>query len=391
MTLRFLRAACAAALLWPLAAAAIDDRVSLSQATPGTVRPAIWRVEASCIDEVGEVELLRPAPGALELRALPQPACAAPAATSYWTRHPSLTWHGPIKLPDGDYTFTWSRTVTLPGGKAGKLAVRRAFALQGGRLVTPAHEHFKAWYRTLAGREADGGGLAYWTSVHETLALAGATPQDALRMVAIAFAQSPEVVARAGTDADWVDKLFRAFLGRDSDPEARVYWARRVQSAGRLGVARALLQSPEGAARLAGAPGTAPVARPEVADALAIFDGLAPGAADLAEMNRRITRFMASACVGGDSPDYVLAYREAVREMAAQVPASLPPKDRVAGLYEAIFGRAPDEPGGAYWSGRLERGEATWMQVAETMLTLPDVEPLLRRKAAAYCAPLTPR
>ena len=385
-----LRALAATAMLWPLAAAALDDRLSFSQDARGGVRVAIWRVEATCRDVVGEVSLHRTASDALELRAAPQPPCPMPKSTDLWTRYPSLSWHEARKLADGNYTFTWKRWIRGASGRTQAVEVRRAFSLEGGRLATPATKAIAVWYRALAGREGDAGGLAYWTGMAETFGLTGASPQEALRLTALAFAQSPEVLGRAGTEADWVTKLFVAFIGRDVDPAAKAYWTGRAVATGRMAVARALLQSPEGLARIAAQVEAQGASRPEVADAMAILGGLAPLAPDVSMANQLVTRFMAAACVNGESPEYVDTYRAAVREAATQVPAMMGPKDRVAGLYEAIFGRAPDEAGAAYWSGRLERGEASWAQVTDTMVTLPEVEPLLRRKGAAYCAYVTP-
>lgn len=93
----------------------------------------------------------------------------------------------------------------------------------------------EAWvrdlYRTLLGREADAGGVAYWSG---TVAAGGSTGA-----VALPFYQSEES-CRAR-----VAELYRTLLGRDPDPVGLASWPAVVRAQGDLALAGFLVSSTE--------------------------------------------------------------------------------------------------------------------------------------------------
>ena len=100
----------------------------------------------------------------------------------------------------------------------------------------------REFYQGGLGRDADPGGLAFWTNELKTGAL---TPRDFV----FAITGSSEGQARYGqqTDGQYVDSVYANALGRQSDPGGHAAWTNLLQSGcARADVMAAITQSPEG-------------------------------------------------------------------------------------------------------------------------------------------------
>ncbi len=80
-------------------------------------------------------------------------------------------------------------------------------------------------YRKALGREADGGGRGYWVDT-----MAGGL---AYELLGTHFYGSTEYVNRSGgTNASFVDALYRDILGREADAAGRTYWIDQMSTGG---------------------------------------------------------------------------------------------------------------------------------------------------------------
>ena len=105
------------------------------------------------------------------------------------------------------------------------------------------------YYRTILGREPEPGGREHWVRT-----IQGGTP---IATVAAGFYASQENYQKVqneipGTgepDAEWVESLYLALLGRAADPDGRAAWVREARAQGRLAVTVPFYASPETLAR----------------------------------------------------------------------------------------------------------------------------------------------
>ena len=117
---------------------------------------------------------------------------------------------------------------------------RLAALLDGRRRKHQQHRdgarcYSKPDYLKILGRAADSDGLSYWTKKMD----AATTDQQ----LAAELAASDEVYAKAGgTNAAWVDSLYKPLLNRTADAGGETYWVGRLtagasRSAVALGIA----------------------------------------------------------------------------------------------------------------------------------------------------------
>ena len=81
----------------------------------------------------------------------------------------------------------------------------------------------KRLYKICLDREADENGLSYWNGMLRRNECSGAT-------AAHGFIFSPEFVNKNHSDADFVEYLYQAFMGRASEPNGKAYWLERMAS-----------------------------------------------------------------------------------------------------------------------------------------------------------------
>ena len=100
----------------------------------------------------------------------------------------------------------------------------------------------RQFYQGALGRDADPGGLAFWTNELKTGAL---TPRDFV----LCLTGSPEGQSRYGQqgDSQYVDSVYANALGRQADPGGHAAWTGLLQAGCARGdVMAAIAQSPEG-------------------------------------------------------------------------------------------------------------------------------------------------
>lgn len=98
-----------------------------------------------------------------------------------------------------------------------------------------------ATYDAVLGRNPDLGGLGYWVN-----ALADGRSTDT--SFTVGLYASDEYAARTDV-AGWVDRLYRALLGRPADPAGLAHWSGLHAARGRAWVTRQLYASPEASQR----------------------------------------------------------------------------------------------------------------------------------------------
>jgi len=100
----------------------------------------------------------------------------------------------------------------------------------------------RQFYQGGLGRDANQGGLSFWTNELKAGAM---TPRDFV----MAITGSSEAQARYGqqTDAQYVNSVYANALGRQADPGGQAAWTGLLQSGCARGdVMAAITQSPEG-------------------------------------------------------------------------------------------------------------------------------------------------
>lgn len=202
-------------------------------------------------------------------------------------------------------------------------------------------------YKGLLGRGADAGGM---TSADARLA-AGAGKAA----VAASLIGSAEYVARQGTQSDdkFVSTLYQGLTGRPVDVAGAAGWmAQLAQGASRGSVAVGIADSAESKAYLA--PATAQVFARDAAGTMAH---------ELYEMG--LGREVELSALASFKSSYASM---TATQLAASVAGSQEFSNRHAGLtsfgyvsslYHDGFGRAPDAASATYWTGRLDAGTAT--------------------------------
>jgi outer membrane protein assembly factor BamB len=97
-------------------------------------------------------------------------------------------------------------------------------------------------YESILRRPADDAGLAYWSSRPGGILHAN-------RILDALYASDEYYDGAGGTDAGWVQALYRDALGRPAQSGEETYWATRASSIGRKRVAASIDGSPESADR----------------------------------------------------------------------------------------------------------------------------------------------
>ena len=85
------------------------------------------------------------------------------------------------------------------------------------------------YYGSILSRTADGDGVAFWESEVDRVVALGADPNDVLHALSVSFFNSTEYKSRVLTDAQFVDNLYQAYLGRDADIAGQEYWVSQLQ------------------------------------------------------------------------------------------------------------------------------------------------------------------
>ena len=81
----------------------------------------------------------------------------------------------------------------------------------------------KRLYKICLDRDADENGLSYWSGMLRRNECSGAT-------AAHGFVFSEEFINKNHSDADYIEYLYQAFMGRASEPNGKAYWLERMAS-----------------------------------------------------------------------------------------------------------------------------------------------------------------
>jgi len=290
---------------------------------------------------------------------------------------------------------TWERSFRDPRFAFAALRkMERAQAKSGGGAQSAAKASaavegiIERYYVVILGRASDPGGKAYHASEVDRLQAQQVDPREALRVISKNFFLSPEYVGRHRTDAQFVDDLYEAYLGRAPDSDGLAFWL--GQAAGgvtREGMMLAFMFSDEFQVYMNGALGQS-TQRPETA---LVTDAYRSSLSRLPESDglnywREFVR--EGQCKGGvaekahdlmvnfvQSPEYVGRNRSS--------------RDYVTDLYDAIFRRAPDLGGLDFWAGRIDSGSMTRVQVMEAFLTSEEWALIISLLGEAGCSSVT--
>ena len=85
------------------------------------------------------------------------------------------------------------------------------------------NEFVSRMYTVVLNREAETGGLSYWTEQLTSQEMDGAG-------ISNGFINSPEFKARNLSDSDYLDVLYRTFFDREADADGKNYWMERLSS-----------------------------------------------------------------------------------------------------------------------------------------------------------------
>ncbi len=189
--------------------------------------------------------------------------------------------------------------------------------------------YVKGVYRTLLGRDADGGGLAYWVGQ-----LSGGAARSTL---VTSFWNSPENRGRE------VDAYYQAYLGRKADPGGRTFWVNQLQGG---------------------------------ADETAIVLSFLLSAEELSAPNATFVQRLYQGALGRGASDSEVSYwvgQIAQGSTRQQIANSFVYSSEAAGLavdsfYEAYLLRNSDAAGRAFWVGKISGRSASYASLAITLL-----------------------
>ena len=211
------------------------------------------------------------------------------------------------ELTPGYYLLTVLTTAGVPSESVMVRVQAQAPALDG------VQAQINRLYLAYMGRNADAGGLQYWTTQINSGAVTLAQASDF-------FAASAEFLGIYGqlTDEQFVDQVYRNVVGREADAEGRAFWLGQLAAGQTRGqIMLGFSESPEFIALTNNGGVPAPVPAP------------APAPAPAPEPQ--------------PNPE-------------PQTPVAEPYADEVTRLYRAYFLRAPDQGGLAYWTNQRAAG-----------------------------------
>ena len=85
----------------------------------------------------------------------------------------------------------------------------------------PTADFVTRLYQTVLGREPDSGGLDYWTEQIKSTAMDH-------KSVAMSFMHSQELLSKNLDNSEFIDTLYKAFMGREADSGGKEYWMTKL-------------------------------------------------------------------------------------------------------------------------------------------------------------------
>ncbi len=245
----------------------------------------------------------------------------------------------------------------MVGGRDGTQTIAHAgdlvFADGQGRFDPDgAAENIYRLYTAALGRNADAGGLDYWTAQYES----GAS----MTAIATGLASSPEFIARTGasTNGLYVQALYQQVLGHTGDAGGIAYWAQLLSNGNSRGqVLLSFANSDETRALVSGVAGD--VNDAQVARLYQAAFGHAPNVGG--------DFYWSDLMRQGATPSAIAGAFLASSEHA-QIYGSSSDQDFVSSLYQNALDRSADRGGLAYWSAQLAGGASR----ADVMIGFAD-------------------
>ncbi len=234
-------------------------------------------------------------------------------------------------------------------------------------------------YGAILMRSAETGGVAFWEDEVDRVVALGADPIDVLHALSVAFFGSTEFAGYRYTNAEYVTRLYFAYLGRDPDAAGRDHWASQIDAGlPRSAILNQFQFTPEYETRMERVLG-ARLSRPETRMVLDFYRGLLGRLPDSSGFNYWAGRFRAAQC-GGD----VNAEVESISSLFVSLPeygnrqaaAAAGERTRayMADLYNAFLRRGGDAPGFQYWVSQLDSGARDRDEVRRQFIASPEFQ-----------------
>lgn len=244
------------------------------------------------------------------------------------------------------------------------------------------------YYQTILSRSPDEGGLGYWTNEALRLKDLSVDVNEAFRVMAGQFFNSPEYLGRNTSNTQFVTDLYRTFFRREPEAGGRDYWAAELGA----GVPRDIVMfnflfSDEFANYTRALFGTT-VTRPEVSLIVDFYRGLLGRLPDSDGFNYWRARFRTAQCSGSLE---VTAEVDAISRLFANLPEyaarGRSGAQYVADLYYGFLRRGGDLGGFNAWNNALNTGAMTREDVRWQFMLSPEFQGRVNQAVDAGCLP----
>lgn len=244
------------------------------------------------------------------------------------------------------------------------------------------------YYQTILSRSPDLGGLGYWTNEALRLKDLSVDVNEAFRVMAGQFFNSPEYLGRNTSNTQFITDLYRTFFRREPETGGMNYWTGQLAS----GVPRDIVMfnflfSDEFANYTRGLFGTT-VMRPEVSLIVDFYRGLLGRLSDSDGFAYWLARFRAAQCMGAEA---VTAEVDAISRLFANLPEyaarGRSGAQYVADLYYGFLRRGGDLGGFNAWNNALNTGAMTREDVRWQFMLSPEFQGRVNQAVDAGCLP----
>jgi len=256
-------------------------------------------------------------------------------------------------------------------------------------VTDAADQVITTYYTNILGRAPDSPGAAFWKGTAAGLQVVGAGPAETWRVMALQFYASPEFASRATTDEQFVASVYRTVYGREADSGGLAFWTESLANGlPRDAVLADFLFAPEFDDTMRALFGDIQ-SRAEVALVIDYYRGFLGRLPDAAGLVYWRDRLREAQCSGLDlmatademsasflgSPEYAALARDSSRT--------------IAGFYDAFLHRGADLDGLRFWQGRLQPDGLDGVRRA--FLQSPEFQGHVATVAAQGCAKLSDR
>lgn len=244
------------------------------------------------------------------------------------------------------------------------------------------------YYQTILSRSPDSGGLGYWTNEALRLKDLSVDVNEAFRVMAGQFFNSPEYLGRNTSSTQFVTDLYRTFFRREPEAGGLNYWTGQLAA----GVPRDIVMfnflfSPEFSNYTGGLFGTT-VTRPEVSLIVDFYRGLLGRLPDSDGFGYWLSRFRAAQCVGSAA---VTGEVDAISRLFANLPEyaarGRSNAQYVADLYYGFLRRGGDLGGFNAWNNALATRAMSREDVRWQFMLSPEFQGRVNQAVDAGCLP----